>query len=459
MDSEVTVIRGGDDGVARLKALLEEKEATRPVLIGLDDAARGHFEAPYLPPSGFSAVAREYRALMERAELPICGLIIRAVVDRLSVEGVRGKDGQQDKELWSWWQRSRLDSRQGQLYSDAGIFGEGYLSVTLDDEGLPLLLPESPLSLYARHDPFDPLRVLEAVKLVGSEAWLYGLDDVKRFVKRRNTSQGWVQADIWEHGLGECLIVRFPNDLDSLGRSMSDIGVVLPFQKRINQSVFTRLLLEAHTAWRQRWVAGIDVEKDENGEAVPPFRMGVDKLLVAPDETTKFGEFEASSTADLLRAVEEDLRQVAIVTQTPPTLFAIASVSNISQESLAALEGGLTRKVESKQAALGESFEYAMQLAGRLVGVHVDEHLEMIWTNMELRSLSQRTDAFVKLQQAGLPVAYLMESLLDMSPTAIDRVLAATAAEESVRAVAQAQSFGVQGDNPELSGGGGEGGE
>ena len=216
------------------------------------------------------------------------------------------------------------------------------------------------------------------------------------------------------------------------------------FQRRINQSVFTRLLLEAHQAWQQRWVSGINVEKNPTtGEAIPPFRMGVDKLLTAPDPETKFGSFPGASTADLLRAVEEDLRQLAIVTQTPPTLFAVSSVSNISQESLAALEGGLTRKVEAKQKALGESLEWGMKLGGRWVGHEVGDGIEMIWTNMELRSLAQRADAFVKLKQAGMPAAYLMEALLDMTPQQIERVLSSTQAEESLKAIAQASAFGV----------------
>lgn len=438
-----------DAEVKHLRELLDEGAKRQKVLRGLDDAARGHFEPPYLPPSGSSAIEREYKALMNRAELPICGLIVKAVVDRLVVEGVRSEDGEQDDTLWDWWQYSNLDTRQSQIYTDSGTFGDGYMSVTLSEDGKPLLLPESPLALYAVHDPMDPLKVLEAVKQVGEyDAYLYTDKDIRHYVKRRNTSTSWELAKPpTEHPLGVCPIVRFPNQLDSLGRSTSEIEIVLPFQRRINQSIFTRLLLEAHTAWRQRWASGIEVEKDpETGEAVPPFQMGVDRIVIAPDIDTKFGEFQASSTEDLLRAVEEDLRQLAVVTQTPPTMFAATSVSNISEESLAALEGGLTRKVETKQQAHGESFEYGMVLAGRLVGHKVGHDIEMLWKNMELRSLSQKADALVKLKQSGLPMEHLLSTILDMTPRAITRVMAQVQAEESMRAVAQATAYGVTGE-------------
>ena len=442
---------GADDITRRFRDLLDEASQNKNVLAELDDLARGNFENPYLPPQGGSAIDREYRALMDRAELPVCGLLIKAVSDRLSVEGVRTHEKAVDEELWGWWQYSKLDSRQSQVYADAMTYGNGYLSITLDEEGMPRMMPESPLALYAIHDPLDPLKVLEAVKRVGDEGWYYTAEAIYHMVKPEGGGIGWVIMETTSHPLGVCPIVRFANNLDSMGRSETEIKPAIPFQKRINQSVFTRMLLEAHTAWRQRWIAGIDVEKDGEGKPIPPFRMGVDKLLIAPDPDAKFGEFQASTTADLLQAVKDDLQHLAVVTQTPPTLFAAGSVSNISQESLAALEGGLTRKVESKQQSFGESFEYGMVLAAGLLGRDLGDkaHLiEMIWTNMELRSLAQRADAYVKLAAAGLPAAWLMEDILDMSPPTVERVLAAAQVEESRKAIAQAQAFGVTNGEP-----------
>lgn len=444
-----------NDLTKHFRDLLDEANSVRPVKEGLDDSVRGNFDTPYLPPSGGSAIDHEYRELMDRSDLPVCGLIVKAVTDRLAVEGIRGVDNEMDKELWGWWQASSLDSRQGQLFADSLTFGDGYLSVTLAKNGVPRLMPESPLALYAVHDPLDPLKVKEAVKRVGNQGWLSTDEAIFRFQRAKQNTVGWDLEEVTLHPLGECPIVRFGNNLDSMGRSESEIKVALPFQSRLNQTVFTRLLLEAHTAWRQRWIAGIDVEKDAAGDPIPPFRMGVDKLLTAPDPDTKFGEFQASSTSDLLAAEEADLRHLAVATQTPPTLFAVSSVSNISQESLAALDSGLTRKVESKQESNGEAFEYAMVLGGRLIGRDLSQPhmLQMVWTNKELRSLSQRSDAYVKLQAAGLPHSWLMENLMDMDPVTIERVLAATEVEKTVDALAQAKGFGVtNGEPPNPSG-------
>ena len=433
-----------DNLVKRLVSGLEEAQLDRPRLDGLDDVSRGIFTAPFLPASGASAVEREYAALVPRSELAVLGLVVTAVTSRLRVEGFRAESQPLDQALWDIWQASSLDSRQPQLYWDALVFGDAYMSVTRGEDGVSVMRPESPLALSATHDPLDPLRVTEAVKRVGNQAWLYDAEAIYYFTAGRRFGTWTLEAKT-PHRLGVCPIARFPNLLDSLGRSTSEMNVALPAQRRINQSIFTRLLLEAHTAWRQRWISGIDVERDGAGNAVPPFRMGVDKLLMAPDPDTKFGEFQASSTADLLRAVEEDMRHIAVVTQTPPTMLAVTSISNISQDTVAALDAGFMQKVDAKQALFGEAHEYAIGLAARLMGRELDPGLETVWADMELRSLAQRADAFGKLQAGGLPMRWLLESVLGLTVAETERTLADMDVDRNLVADAEARSIGIGG--------------
>jgi hypothetical protein len=415
-----------DDPVQLLKKVLGVGGGN-PEIRRLDDLLHGKFEPPYLPSDGSSAIEREYSTLVKRSELPVLGMIVRAVADRLIVDGVTlGDEPQSD--LWRWWQRSSFDQRQALVYSDALSYGNGYILITPGADG-PLFTPESPLALRVEHDPLDPMGVTVAAKQVGDDAaWLYTDEAIYAF-ERTGTPQQWTVVSEYAHGLGVVPVVRCANRQDSLGRSFSEVLEVLPIQRRINQTVFARLLLEASAAWRQRWVAGIDIDHDDEGRAIPPFRMGVDKLLTAPDSDTKFGEFSASSTQDLLAAIESDLRHIAVVCQVPPTLFAVTSVSNISSESLAALEGGLTRKVAQKQQAFGECLEYAMRLGGRLVGEEVDEAIEVSWRDTEISSISQRSNAFVQLRGGGLPIQWLAEEILNLSPQSVERLMGMVEAE------------------------------
>lgn len=224
-----------DDIIKLLRDTLAFGDTKRRALRELDEVSHGVFGGAYLPSQNNTAIATEYNALIKQSELPICSLVIRAVTDRLMVEGVRGKNAPADDALWNWWQESKLDSRQGQLYSDAMTFGDAYMSVTLDENGSPLMMPESPLVLGVEHDPLDPLKVKIAAKQIGDEAWLYTEEAIYWFKKENPPSiSRWILAGITEHPLGVCPIVRFPNKLDSSGRSESEITQVLPIQRRIN---------------------------------------------------------------------------------------------------------------------------------------------------------------------------------------------------------------------------------
>jgi hypothetical protein len=432
-----------------LKDLLGKGDAQRAELQPIDDVVRGVFEPPFMPSAGQSVIAREYRQLITRAELPVLNVVIRAATDRLQVDGISLAEEPQDH-LWTWWQKNSLDARQAQIYTDSLTYGDGYMLVTAGDDGIPKFTAESPLAMYVEHDPLNPMGVTVAAKQVGDRAWLYTDTHIFAFVKQ-NRPQKWVMAGPpIEHAAGVCPLIRFPNRLDSSGRSMSEVQECLPIQRRINQTVFSRLLLEASASWRQRWVAGIEVDKDEEGKPVPPFRMGVDKLLVAPDSDTSFGEFSASTTEDLQAAVEQDIRHIAVVTSTPSTMFGVSSISNISSESLAALEGGLSRKVAIKQGNFGESLEYAMQIGGRMMGVAVPDTIEVDWRDLEISSMSQRSNAYVQLRGSGMPVEYLLETTMNLTPQTIKRVMAMIEVERAAGTSTQAE--GTDPSQQKLSG-------
>ena len=109
-----------------------------------DRYMRGDFGTASLPSTNRSAVAREYNDLLNRADLPICSLVVNAVTERLQVTGFRDVQADSaDDEMWSWFQDSKMDARQQMIYTDALTFGDAYLSVTPGGD-VPLFRAESP---------------------------------------------------------------------------------------------------------------------------------------------------------------------------------------------------------------------------------------------------------------------------------------------------------------------------
>ncbi len=407
-----------------------------------DRYLRGDFGTASLPSTNRSAVAREYNDLLNRADLPICSLVVNAVTERLQVTGFRDVEADAaDDEMWRWFQDSKMDARQQMIYTDALTFGDGYLSVTPGGD-VPLFRVESPLNMVVELDSVDPMRIRSAAKQVRDQGWLYDDQFIYALEYNRTQPTGWQVVSVVEHNAGQCPIVRFANRVDSRGRSMSEISLVASIQRRIQQTVFDRLMVQRAAAWRQRWVSGISVDVDENGNAVPPFNVGVDQLVVSEDPDTKFGDWQASSFSDHMDAVDADIRQAAAVTQTPPHLLAPHTISNISAEALVALEAGLTAKVQDRQLTFGESWEDALRIGGRIVGTEIRDDIETVWADLERRSDAQKVDSALKLRSMGLPLPFLLERI-GLTPQASERVMSALESEQQQAAAVSAASFGL----------------
>ena len=428
-----------------LDNLLGANQARWRELAVIDDGLRNQWEPPYIPSEDRSNLALEYNELIRRSELNILPLVIDAMVDRLKVVGFRNKpsDSKSDKDVWGWWQKSHLDQRQVLVHRDAAALRDGFVLVTPDGDA-PHFQPESPLTMAIEQDPYNPMRIVRAAKQYGDKAWEYTEDAIISYELNGGPGGRWKEVEFLEHAAGECPVVRFPNQLDSMGRSMSEVEPVLPVQRRIHQSIMDRLLLQRSQAWRQRWVSGIVVDRDDEGKPLNPFKVGADRLLVGDSPDVKFGEFQQADLTGLLRAVDDDIRAVALITRTPPHYLPGSSISNISAEALTALEAALEARVAERKMLWGESWESAMRIGGRMAGREIDDSAEVIWADLELRSDSQRVDAATKLASIGVPLEFLLERL-SLSPQEIERILKAAEKQAAKDAKAQAAAFGVDG--------------
>jgi hypothetical protein len=427
--------------VAEFEELISENDWEN--LQRFDRYHRGIFEQPYLPSKDRTMLALEYADLLSRADLPICALIVAATADRLAVEGYGSTDsGDVDDTVWSWWQASSLDGRQAMLYTDSLVFGDGFLSVT-DGGDVPKYSVESPLNVVVDIDSTDPSRVEVAAKLVKNRGWFYTADAIWALRKStKNFPRGWEVVSVTPHTAGECPIVRFPNRMDSRGQTLSEIALVAGPQRRIIQTVADRLMIQRSASWRQRWISGISIDTDADGNPIAPMRMGIDQLVVSEDPDTRFGEFSESPMGELLKAVESDIQHAAAISQTPSHLLIPGSISNISADALIALEAGLTTKVQNRQLVFGESWEHAFRIGATLVGHTLPEEGEVLWGDLEKRSEAQKVDAVIKLNSIGLPMEYLLERL-SLSPQKIQLILAEIEEARKKAADAAAASFGL----------------
>jgi hypothetical protein len=248
--------------------------------------------------------------------------------------------------------------------------------------------------------------------------------DAKRGAKLR-LDEAAADEGIGEHGLGVCPVIRFRDgdDLDGDECVRGEVEPLFDVQDQLNSTTFGRMMAETYAAFRQRWVTGM-VPEDENGVAKAPFQAMVDKLWVAADSDTKFGEFSQTDLAGYLDSAEASVKNMATMSQTPPHNL-LGAMVNLSAEALNAARDGLNSKIAERKSVFGEAHEQTLRLAAHAAGDDGgwnDMSAQVVWRDTEARSLAQTVDALGKLvQMLGVPAEVLWEKIPGVTQTDVER--------------------------------------
>ena len=416
------------------KGILELRQPEQRRLDKIAAYVRGQQASVYVP----RGARQEYRWLIKRSKVNILPLVITVVAQALYVEGYRPAKGDENAEPWEMWQANRLDRRQHGLHRSALKYGAAYnvvLPGELQGKRVPVIRPVSPRRLTAVYeDPVDdewPLYALEEVihnvPGGGKKRLVKLYDDTHRYTldgKVGGKTLEMREGGAEEHGLGVCPVVRFLSEDDLDGELCGEVEPLYDLQDQLNMTTFGLLMAQQYAAFRQRWVTGMVVQEDENGNPIEPFNSSVSRLWVGEDADIKFGEFGQTDLKGYLDSREATIRHTATTSQTPPHNL-LGQMVNLSAEALAAAESGLQRKVAERKSTFGESWEQTLRLAGKAAGdtkAWEDLSAQVVWRDVEARSLAQTVDALGKLaQMLGVPAQELWERIPGVSQTDVMR--------------------------------------
>lgn len=394
--------------------------------------ALGKQELPVIP----DTATAEYRALQEKAITPWLGLLVQSLAQALIAEGYRAEGTDDNNLLWSVWQANRMDSGQVVVHDAALTTGVSYVAVlptgTPRARSKPLIegsLPAPEWRPYSSAEmtgfyesPHDewPVYALAAERAPtfrrqsgAREVWRLVLFD-DQAVYLLDYPDGGTPTLIDEprlHGHGIPPIVRFVNRRDIHGRALGEVEPYTAIASRIDQDVFDRLIVQRFASWRVRTATGLAQPADEDDATRQALLLLVSDLLVSDSPDTKFGSLPETPMDGHLRAPIEDVRMLAAVSQTPPTVLT-GDLSNISADALAAVESAYNRKCEQRKVSFGESWEQVFALSAPMVGQDPDPSAQIRWRDMESRSMAQTADAFGKLATTlEIPVEVLWDKL------------------------------------------------
>lgn len=401
-----------------------------------DEWARGEQQNTLYTPKHYN-VNDEYKDLMDRAPTPWLALGISSLVQTIFMDGIKRQGSNEMLKSYDIWRQNQFNRRQNALYRGAFAHGEAFVLslpgiVPLTGEtsarwrGLSRLTtaawyeyPDDEWCRFAIHAERD-------VDSDGNPGWTVELIDevaIYRFVVAGDgdRKEDWTYVTTEEHDTGVPPLVRYTNMTDLDGRHTGEVEPFIPLAKRIDQSLFDRLIVQRFGAWKIRWITGLvrPANMTDAQAQADMMKMKINDFLVASSDKTKFGTLDETQLDGFIKAREADIRDYAAVSQIPPYML-LGLSANMQAESLAAARSALMAKSAERKENFGESHEQLFRVSAKQTGNDEEMRafdLECRWRDTEVRPLSQAADALGKLAaQVGVP----LEMLWSMIPNWTD---------------------------------------
>lgn len=375
----------------------------------------------------------EHKKLRELAKTPFLGLVVTTVAQAMYADGYRtpnDADPKGDATPWNLWLSNGFPNRQTAIHRAALAYGHAYATALPgvdafgnDTAVLRGVSPRKMLAFYA--DPGEDDWPLYGVRVepVNADSSMIRLYDDEA-VYRLGLEGGevkWIDFDV--HGLGFCPIVRYANMLDLDGRSDGEVFPFIPIAKRIDKTVYDRLLTQHFNSWKVRTVTGMT--KPDTDEDVEKAKLVLrqNDLLIGESTDTKFGTLDETSLDGFIAAYESDIKTLAAATQTPVHAM-VGDLINISAEGLAAARSSLDAKVSERKGSFGASHQQLLRAGAFITGdmaAAQDIKAHVIWRDTSIRSLASAADALGKFaQMLGVPVEALWAMIPGVTKTDIE---------------------------------------
>lgn len=426
--------------------VLREKLNTEQGKLGrLENYYRGKQPQAFLSPSSREALGNRLRTL----SVNYPRLVVNSIAERLNVTGFRawGSD-EPDAELWQTWQGNDLDEAAHLAHVDALTYGRSFVIVWAGPDGSPLVTVESPTQVTALHDPATGA-VTAALKLwresggVTVNAVLYGPDEIVRY---RGKEYSLAVVETIPNPLGEIPVVQLTNktrllDLDG-GAEFEDITDLTDALNKISSDA---MVSSEYFARPRRWVTGLEVAEDEDGNPINPFSSETNRVWQAEDPDTKFGQFAGADLKGYESLTATLTQQIGAISGLPPHYLGLNGDQPPSADSIRSAEASLVARVQARQRTFGKSWAQVARLVS-LVSKGTSPDWEALWAAADTRTPAQVADAAAKLAGIGVPLEAVLADPMGYTPAQIDQIKRARRAAALDASGVDLSAFLVTGD-------------
>lgn len=404
--------------------------------------------------------------LFREFAMNLCPAIVDAVRDKLVVTEFRVEEGEGSiaDEAWKIWQANRMGIRSGEIHKEAARSGDAYAIVWVNPEGRVTIYPNKAATCTVFYDDENPGKILWAAKLWKREDKQHRLnlfyqDRIERYITRRTKKDDRTSSivpeakefELFEEPIknpyGIVPVFHFANNGDIGAFGISELTNAIPVQDALNKSVLDMMVAMEFAAYRQRWAAGIEIDYDDDGKPIAPFKAGISHLWMTENPEAKFGDFQAADLEKFLKVKESFRVDIACVTGTPIYYFMQTSGDFPSGEALRKAETRFVNKIRDRQESFGAVWEDVMAFALKIEQKGTVSRLFTEWEDPA--PLSEREELENLILKADIGVTD--ETLLMEAGYGQDEIAKMIAEKEAARE-AMAKSFNAG----EIGGGGTE---
>lgn len=391
--------------------------------------ARGENPDFLVPPSR----SVEKKALLQLAKTPWIPLVVNTFAQCLFASGYRTTDSKDNVPgPWRTWRANGLQARQAAIHRSAIQYGytyaRGLLGNALDGSNQAVLRGVSPRRMFALYeDPVADDFPMYALELLQDSETVRFYTDDKWFQFRISSKDkpdaaepaGSVQS--FGHGIGRVPVVRYLNQMDLDGRTAGEVEGLIRVAGCLDKTKYDRLLAQHYNSVKIKTATGVDEMREGAGDDAAEILQLVianEDVLMHGNPDVKFGTLDETDIGHFIEAYNSDLESFESAAQLPPGLT--GKLANLSADALASARQGTSQKLFERQVSFGSSHAQLLRLAAHIEGdkeAAADFEAEVVWQDVEARSLSQVVDALGKAtQMLGMPKQAAWERIPGVTP-------------------------------------------
>ena len=417
--------RGAGYEVARLN----NKLGTRPALRLLDAWMRGE---PPMPPGASQEWVDSWAAFLRASRTNYAELVISSVSDRIVPLGWRtAADGDSDGDA----EALRVATETGLVITGADAIedmlalGNGYLLVGKVDGQVAITREHPQHTIVAKSratgKPRAGLRTLVDEWTGDDEHWLYLADGTVRVARRQPSTGVFVFGEPSRIPGGMFPLVELTNR-----RGVGDFERHLDTLRRINDTMFTRIVLTKMQAHRQR---AVEKPAEKPGEEVE-YEIEPEDFIAGPDAVwdlppgVKIWESATGDFGPVRLMVQDDVKALCATTGTPLADM-VPDAANQSAKGTDAVTEKHFNRVLDRQRRVDAAFSNVLALAFAARGAAGDElrtdptKIQTLWAPIQRFSVTEKAQAASQLKGVW-PRARIATDVMQARPSEVPQILA-----------------------------------